>query len=160
MAATYTPIATTTLGADAASYTFSSIPSTYTDLVVICNVTCASAHTAYAQYNSDTGSNYSSTQLYGTGSGSAASYRVSSQTSALAGISDGTSVMKGNIMNYANTNTYKTILHRYSDVTSGDVEAGVNLWRSTSAINIMTISLGSGTFISGSKFTLYGILAA
>jgi hypothetical protein len=37
MAATYTPIASITLGATATSVTFSSIPSTYTDLILVMN---------------------------------------------------------------------------------------------------------------------------
>ena len=67
---TYTPIASVTLSAATSSVTFSGIPQTYTDLVVVINAG-NSGGTGYGialQCNNDTGSNYSFTQLYGTGS--------------------------------------------------------------------------------------------
>ncbi len=168
--ATYEPIATTTLGSDAASYTFSSIPSTYTDLVLIVNMQSTysgdSGNGARIQFNSDTGSNYSNTNLRGNGS-SATSYRQSSNTyiqigllpSSGGGTASGTlGVGIANIMNYANTTTYKTVLGR-TNSTSSTVEASAGLWRSTSAINSITY-FGDGNIKAGSSLTLYGIKAA
>jgi FlaG/FlaF family flagellin (archaellin) len=64
-------------------------------------------------------------------------------------------------MNYSNTTTYKTVLGR-SNVQDFRVASIVGLWRSTSAIN--TISLRSDNasynFTVGSTFTLWGIKAA
>ena len=61
--------------------------------------------------------------------------------------------------NYSNTTTYKTMLSRAN--AAGYVQARVNLWRSTSAINTIKISGQSGmTFNTGCTFTLYGILSA
>jgi hypothetical protein len=67
---TYEAIATQTLGSAAASVTFSSIPSTYTDLVLVCNFETSSNAIAgvYIQFNGDTSTNYSSTNLIGNGS--------------------------------------------------------------------------------------------
>jgi len=69
---TYTPIATTTLGSTTASYTFSSIPSTYTDLVLVVIGEAYFTSTNYintgVQFNSDTGSNYAAHYLIGNGS--------------------------------------------------------------------------------------------
>jgi len=68
MASTYEPIATTTLAAAAASYTFSSIPATYTDLVLISSCQVTNNNDAVRmQLNSDTAANYSNTQLAGNG---------------------------------------------------------------------------------------------
>jgi hypothetical protein len=70
-------------------------------------------------------------------------------------------VITSNIQNYANTTTYKTALNR-SNAASQGVEALVTLWRSTAAINSITISTDNGGSIidTGSTFSLYGIKSA
>ena len=40
MPATYEPIASTTLGSDAANVEFTSLSGTYTDLIVVCSTIC------------------------------------------------------------------------------------------------------------------------
>jgi hypothetical protein len=64
-----------------------------------------------------------------------------------------------NIQNYANTTTYKTTVER---ATADGTYTGVNLWRSTSAITVLSIISANGTasLASGSTYTLYGIAAA
>jgi hypothetical protein len=161
MASTYEKIATTTLGSAAADITFSSISSAYTDLVLIYDVTQSATSGITGLINSDTGSNYSYTQVYGTGS-SALSNTGTSQTQLSVGYSDSTTVRSIgilNFMNYSNTTTHKTVLVRNSSnfLTS----AQVNLWRNTAAINAITLKLTVGVnFSTGSNFTLYGIKAA
>ena len=162
---TYTPIATTTLGSATASYTFSSIPSTYTDLVLIVNAAITTGSSYYSvQFNSDTGSNYSATRLRGNGS-SATSGRDTSVTQiwTSSGATITTTSLENNlimnIMNYANTSTYKTVIGR-DNAASVETNAYVGLWRSTSAINTIKVSIASSTFIAGSTFTLYGLAAA
>lgn len=161
MAITYEPIATTTLGSAAASYTFSSIPSTYTDLVLVFNGTANAAGNLALQFNSDTATNYSTTILYGDGS-TAGSGRVTSQTNAnIAGTNTSNNTATISIMNYSNSTTYKTALGR--GMRSGDqVVAKVALWRSTAAITTVTVLPidGASTWSTGSTFTLYGIKAA
>ena len=77
---TYVAIATNTLGSAAASVTFSSIPGTYTDLVIVTQAISATADNVGIRFNSDSGSNYSQTWLSGNGT-SAISSRYSSSTS-------------------------------------------------------------------------------
>lgn len=155
---TYTPIATTTLGSAVSSYTFSSIPSTYTDLLIVGNGKLASDSTLAIRFNGDTGSNYSQTVLYGDGS-SSASYRESNQSSQNFALWDTVqSSFNLQLQNYANTNIYKTTLVRYGRTTSV-IGASVVLWRSNAAINSVTITGGSNLQI-GTTFTLYGIAAA
>ena len=160
MAKTYEPIATTTLGSAAASYTFSSIPGTYTDLVIIFNGSAtAGVNGVELTFNSDTTSNYSVTRLRGDGT-TASSSRDTSTTainSGLVNTDNSTSIF--NIFNYANATTFKTVLGR--GVTAGfAVQQTVGLWRKTpEAITSVTLLIGS-TFTTGSTFTLYGIKAA
>jgi len=158
MPKTYEPIATTRLTSSAATYTFTSIPSTYTDLVLVHNGSVSTAGSYYIRVNSDTGNNYSTTLIYGDGS-SGGSLRDSNTNIAWSGYNDtGQATNISNFMNYSNTSVYKTILHRSSQGTSSS--ARVSLWRSTAAINSIYIATQFGTFNPGSTFTLYGIKAA
>lgn len=164
MPSTYTPIAThTTTTSTTTSYTFSSIPSTYTDLVLVCNLKATPTDSSLvARFNGDGGSNYSVTQLYGTGS-QALSQRLSNQTEVylnFAGFPSATSTYAPtvvNLMNYSNTTTNKSFICRGGFASSGgEVDMSVGLWRSTAAINSITLYAGA-FFDTGCIFTLYGV---
>lgn len=165
MPATYEPIATTTLGSAAASYTFTSIPSTYTDLVLVCNWrnSVGAGYWGQLQFNGDTGSNYSTTVLDGNGT-SATSYRYTNDS---VGVRIGGTTTANNnpsivnIMNYSNTTTFKSQISRYSDASQA-AQAFASLWRSTAAITSIKIQIENGTanIVAGSTFTLYGIKSA
>ena len=170
MASTYTPIATYTVPSAQTSYTFTVIPSTYTDLVLVFDGNLSVSDYVWLRMGNgslDTGSNYSATRLIGNGS-SATSERSSSapyiQFSAVLNTGGNNSIMQ--FQNYANTTTYKTVLSRTNTpITSGGetgtTSASAGLWRSTSAIERIQISTYAGqTFTTGSTFTLYGIQAA
>jgi hypothetical protein len=170
MTTTYEKIATTTLGSTTSTITFSSISSAYTDLILIGSwfrVT-TSGNNVGMRLNSDSGSNYSNTNLEGNGS-SASSTRQTNDTYARIGAIQGGYTASTTeslpiiiqFNNYSNTTTKKTILSRYNQasVVTG---AAVALWRSTSAINAIELnaySPGTGQFGAGSTFTLYGIKA-
>lgn len=164
MPKTYTPIATTkTVNTTTTSVTLGSIPSTYTDLILVGNVKATGASSIVFRVNGDGGSNYSGTQLWGNGS-SASSQRLSNQSSAYLSY-DGMAYADGawgniqmHLMNYANTSTFKTILNRAVAAPLG-TDANVTLWRSTAAINSITLYSG-GYFDANCTFTLYGILKA
>jgi hypothetical protein len=157
---TYVSIAAQTLGSAAASVTFSSISSAYTDLMLVFSGTTGGADSLKCQINSDTGTNYSYTILYGDGS-SAGSVRSSSVTSLQLGTTTTSQgVIISNLQNYANTTTYKTEIST-SNQSGAQVNSSVGLWRSTSAISSVYLFLGGGgNFNAGSTFTLYGILGA
>jgi hypothetical protein len=159
---TYTPIATTTLGSSASSYTFSSISGSYTDLVLIISAknSTYNGSSGELRFNSDTGSNYSYTELAGV-SATPSSSRTSNSTSVQCFRTDinnfGISII--NVQNYSGTNTYKTVISKANLENSVRTFAG--LWRSTSAITSITIlPEGGTTFSSGCTFTLYGIAVA
>jgi hypothetical protein len=176
---TYTPIATTTLGTAVSSYTFSSIPSTYTDLILVAScqsTTSSNADTrAFVQVGNgsvDTGSNYSYTAVYGTGA-AAGSVRESSRTQIDQIVYNATAnnsefgLLTYHFFNYSNTNIYKTVMQRANQNLNSYgtryVATQVALWRSTSAIDTIKIYTGgpsAGNWSVGSTFTLYGIAAA
>ena len=162
----YEVISTQTLGSAVASVTFSSIPQTYTDFVlVVSNLSAASASNAFKmQVNSDTGNNYSCTFVEGDGTLAESGRRTSTNSFNFMDQVIGTNAYSINIinfMNYSNTTTYKTVLSRSSTAGTA-VEAAVNLWRNTNAISSFVIFFAaSGNDIqSGTVFTLYGIKAA
>ncbi len=163
MPATYEPIATTTLSSAAASITFSSISSAYTDLRIV--LTCTGSGTIYpnAILNNDTTSLYSVTALLGNGT-TASSWSGSNNSSigmTYNGLSTIPALYTLDIFSYAGS-TFKTILVTESTDKngSGDVGRLVNLYRSTSAITRVDLRGGGNNFASGTTATLYGIKAA
>jgi hypothetical protein len=159
---TYTPISSTTLSSSQTNFTFSSIPGTYTDLIIIYSAkSSTSGFDAYMRFNADAGANYSATYASGTGT-TTSSGKQSNNTGILldnygAVFTTEFNMTRINIMNYANATTYKTALIR-SDYASSGTDMNVGLWRNTAAITSITI-VGS-SFATGSTFTLYGIAAA
>lgn len=154
--ATYSLIESQTLGSATATVTFSSIPATFTDLILVIRATTISAN-YNMRFNGDTASNYSFTSLWGDGA-SAASYRSNNNTViGLTYTSSGAPMSKIQIQDYANTTTYKTALNRQDDSVNA-TGAAVGLWRSTAAINSISI-VSPGTIPSGTTFKLYGIQA-
>jgi hypothetical protein len=160
----YTPIATYTVTTAQTDYTFTSIPSTYTDLIlVIVAANGSSDIDINLRVNGDTASNYSWTSVLGTGA-SALSSRASSQSSGrignMSGSNAGSNTVIVNFFDYANTTTYKTIIARENNA-SNQVAARVNSWRKTpeaiTSISVIGQISTSATFVAGSTFSLYGI---
>lgn len=158
MPETYEPIATHTLSSSASQYIFSSIPTTYTDLVLVINAKHTSWEVFSIGFNGDTANNYSWTYILGTGSG-VETYRYTNTGSLNLGLREnGITTNIFHIMNYKNTSVFKSVLAR-ANAVSNQVRAHVGLWRSTNAINSIRIATG-GTFSTGTMFTLYGIKEA
>lgn len=166
MPATYEPIATNTLGSAAASITFSSIASTYTDLRVVIVATGSAASIGQLRFNGvSTGGTYSSTYLYGNGT----SVLSSNRTSRNGGIdffegSISTTIPTFStidIFSYAGS-TYKTCLITGSldQNGSGQTERIVGLWSSTAAITTVALVGNGMNWAAGTTATLYGIKAA
>jgi hypothetical protein len=166
---TYEPIATYTLSNSQNDIIFSSIPSTYTDLIIVFNGKSTNAGTSTngmrCRINSDSGANYSATYLTGNGSTASSSRDTSITYFECGEISqtDNTAPSQNiiHINNYANTNIYKTILC-IANTATALTRTVVAQWRSTSAINSITLSRDFGTnqIKAGSTATLYGITKA
>lgn len=166
--ATYEPIATTTV-TSATTVSFSSIPSTYTDLVCIVVAKYNLANAAYAwnfQVNSTGGTSYSETIVYGNNT-SILSTRGSGDSAfrptEICG--NGTAAftfMRLDFFSYSNTSTNKTIFRQLSSdrIGNGAVDRSAGLFRSTSAISSIQFSPFGTNYAVGSTFTLYGIKAA
>lgn len=166
----YDSIATTTVGAGGAStITFSSIPQTYTHLQIryLAKATRANVVSQPAfRFNSDTGSNYTDHYLNANGSTIAAGWDGTNTLiygSSIAGNSANANtfgVGVFDILDYTNTNKYKTVrsIGGDDDNGSGYIDFRSGLWMSTSAINTITITEAYGNnFAQYSSFALYGI---
>jgi hypothetical protein len=167
MATTYEPISTTTLGTAASTLTLSSIPGTYTDLILVASVQASTAGQGLTmQFNGDggTGSLYSNTGLRANGS-TVVSFRQTTNSNVLLSniaeppTSGAFGLYIANFLNYSNASVFKTILVR-SNSGAFATETFVDLWRNTNAITSILISISGGNIAVGSTFTLYGIKAA
>jgi hypothetical protein len=110
----------------------------------------------------DSGSNYSWHQVYGTGSGSGGTSSGASSTQMYCASLTNTTSTYGisiiDILDYANTNKYKTIraLDGLDANGSGVVDLASGSWRNTSGVDIVELR-GNGNFTQYSSFALYGI---
>jgi hypothetical protein len=154
---TYIALDKVTVGTAASTVTFSSIPSTYTDLVVVFSGIGTTTDFFSIRFNGDTGSNYALTDLYGNGS-AAFSSRQTSQTKISRNECVNQSNAIINISNYSSTAVYKTTLSRSNSASDGTF-AVAGLWRSTAAINSISLIHDGSSFATGSTFSLYGIAA-
>jgi len=166
------PLQVITVGATAtASITFSNIPATYSHLQIRGIARTNAASTAdYPQirFNSDSGSNYAHHLLYGDGSAAGAAATTSTNIISASYITgaNSTASMFGafviDVLDYANTNKYKTMraLGGADQNGSGQLRYYSGLWMSTSAINSMTITALTGSFVQYSQFALYGVKSA
>ena len=164
---TYEPISATTLVSATNTVTLSSIPQTYTDLVLVVGSvrdSTGGSSVVAVRYNGDTGANYSCTYMGASGAGGVYSGRRSSDTGMwLGGMYTNRGIFKINIFNYSNTTTNKSFLSRqdFYGTAYESVGAYVGLWRSNSAITSITVYSIDITpnFDVGTTFTLYGIRA-
>lgn len=166
MPATYEPIATTTLGSNAATITLNSIPSTFTDLHLVFVGGNNDTPWMELQFNNNTSSVYSDTEMYGNGS-TATSARQSGSTSMRIAYpinsASSPSLVELDVFQYTNTSYQKTVLSRASNDLngSGNVWVSAGLFSSTSAItSIKLIAPGANLFYAGARVSLYGIKAA
>jgi hypothetical protein len=162
----------TTLGAPAASITFSSIPSNYKGLLIVFqgrSDAAATSDVAVLQFNGDTGNNYDAQNVQGSNvTASAASSAglaiagfgtLPGANAARSGIAAAISVT---IPNYANTTFEKSFngMGGFADSTSANnvVELRSGTWRSTAAITSIKLFPNAGTnFTAGTRATLYGL---
>lgn len=165
MATTYLALATTTVGAsNAATIDFSSISSSYTDLVLLLNgrSTLSGGSGVNITFNGST-SSYTNMVLQGNGSG-ASSYSNYQRFAGLVDLSTETaSTFASNIIYIPNytSSTNKTYYVDATGENNGSTAYMVliaGLWSNTAAITSITLTPISGSFAQYSTATLYGIL--
>jgi hypothetical protein len=169
--ATYTQIgsAVTVGSGGASSIDFTSIPSTYTDLVLVLSGRGAASNVynyARLRFNGDTGNNYQMILLYGDG-GTPGTTSVNPGTSIVGGLQAGQTSTANTfsntqwyIPNYAGSTTKSVAIDAVSE---NNGTAGSNgyltaaRWTSTSAITSISLFIESATFVQYSTAYLYGV---
>ena len=167
MANTYTLIEAKTLTTTTASITFSSIPATYTDLLLkISSRNNDIYNEIHFRFNGNSGSNYSGLNLYGNGSiaQSSSSSSISSlQNLTVESVSGQTANTFGNtelyIPNYTSSNNKSVSADgvQENNATSAQAMLGAGLWAQTGAITSIEAFPSIGSFVADSTFYLYGI---
>jgi len=164
----YQSIATTTVGAGgASSVSFTGISSTYTHLQVryIARSNEGSNNNITYNFNSDTSANYSDHTIFADGS-SVSAFATANTSSPIFLALSNSSRLSGtfsagvfDLLDYANTNKYKTVrtLSGREDNSAGALLFSSGGWRSTSAITSITFAPSVGSFVQYSSFALYGI---
>ena len=170
MATTYTLINSNVLTSSAASVTFSSIPATYTDLVLRMSVRESSSSAgspSVIRFNgAGSGTNLSQTYVAGSGS-SASSNRVASFPGYLGQFQDGSATAStfGSVEIYipsylaSQSKPFSTVnIYENNSASLYYIEAIANLFSDSTAISsIEIVPYSTSTFVSGSSFYLYGI---
>lgn len=162
-------ISTITVGVGgAANITFSNIPQTYTDLLLVHNVRDSAATVdsdLFYTFNGDTANNYTTRRLFATGSSvtSDAQVGTSGMRAALPPGANATSNTFSNgsiyIPNYTGTTakTASATSVMENNATAGFPALIANIWSGTSAITSITLTVRTA-FIQNSSISLYGIL--
>lgn len=160
------------LGGAAATVTFSSIPATYKHLRLLIEArssTSATGDTVYFQANADTTLNYAVQQVYGSNATASAGQNLSAtadimEVPAATALAGESGVAECTFVNYAGTtfNKRATVINgaTVGATLSGNMYSLIKIWRwgNTAAISGLVVGLASGAnFITGSRFTLYGL---
>lgn len=162
----------TTLTTNTASVTFSSLgsyASTYQHLqirtIARTNRSGAVNDNIQIRFNADSGSNYAWHQLAGTGS-SVVSGAQTSQTYALGGITAGNSATSSAFypsvtdLLDAFESSKNTTIRTLTGLNESDREIGLRsaFWNNTASLTSIELrSLNAASFVTGSRFSLYGL---
>jgi len=156
---TYTPLATTTVAIAAASITFSNIPATYRDLIVVVEGNTVTSGRPVMRLNGDTGSNYTSVMM----AGGSSTYSATTSTTFIDPIPDysvtGKFMAVWQIMDSSATDKHKTALVRLNQ-GSTVVHATAGRWANTNAVTTVAMLTNNGALYAiGTTFSLYGVIA-
>lgn len=172
MAATYQLISNTILGSAQTTVTISSIPATYTDLLLRVsarnNASGSSNDNVYCKINNDGGANYTVGHIYGYvgssgvnlqgGSGTTTSITIyETDTSTLANTFAQAEIY---FWGYTTANSKQWIDHAVAPSNrtgTGIISWYSGRWQSGAVISSLVLTPNAGQFIAGSSFALYGI---
>jgi hypothetical protein len=166
MATTYVQIATSTaplLGS--ASFSFTSIPSTYTDLILVYSGRTSEITGTFYEVSltlNGSTSGFSAKQLYADGSSSGSSSPTTRQAGLLGNVATTSNTFCNNQIYFSNYAGSANKSYSVNSVTENNAATSyisilAGLWSNTAAISSMSIAPTSGNFVQYSTATLYGI---
>lgn len=160
------------MSASAASFDFTSLPSQFAHLLIVVygrGDTVAVNTTILCRFNNDTAANYDTERGYNVGTTTNTPQETLADTAAHIGSIPAASAPAGlagmsrvDIAGYAATTFQKAVVSAgayKTATTTGSLVADqyASFWRSTAAINRVTILPVAGNFIAGSRCTVYGL---
>jgi hypothetical protein len=164
---TFTLIASSTVGSGgAASIDFSSIASTYTDLVIKYSLRNSIDESWASLKLNNSSANFSQKWLQGNGSSAASGSNSNGTYMVLSNPSTTTASTFTNgeiyFTNYtaSSNKSFGSDFVTENNATLGYVEISANLWSNTAAINQITITALTGSFVQYSTAYLYGIVSS
>ena len=168
MANTYKLISSYTATGAVTSISFSSIPATYTDLLIMGSLRNSAADTntdTVLTFNSNT-SSYSGRRLAGNGSSASSDTQGAANGYYFSLTGEGTNwtastFSNGSIYipNYTSSNnkSISTDAVAENNATAASAQLAAGLWSNSAAITSITLTSGNGNFVQYSTATLYGI---
>ena len=158
-------IADVTVATPQASVEFTSIPSGYTDLKVVCSLRSTGTSTDTALTFNGSTTSFTNRRLYSDGS---TVYSDTSITNAISNTLMSASTYTANtfgngefyVPNYAGSNNKSVSADGVSEnnATNALMMMTAGLWSNTAAITSVKVATTSGSFAAGSTVTLYGVL--
>lgn len=164
-----TKIQTITVGSGgAASIDFTSIPGTYTDLMIVYSLRATSGgpYNLTSRFNGDSGANYFFRHFYGNGAAVGNNYNASGETSLQSGVVNGAGDTANTfsngqmyIPNYAGSSSKSVSVDAVTENNGTTAYPSLFAGRTTATAAITSITLFAGAnFAQYSTATLYGIL--
>jgi hypothetical protein len=173
MPTTYTKIALVTLGSNQTTVTISSIPQTFTNLLLKCNMrgtTSSSYQSINMTFNGDGSNVYSMTGIQsiaaagdtiGITAGVGSSSSITNGSTANAAVANTYSITDISILNYISTSLAKQITINSiteNNTNNANITQQAHCFNSTNAISSISFTPSSGQFATGSTFYLYGLV--
>jgi hypothetical protein len=154
---TFDLISSTTSSGSASTVTLGSIPSTYTDLELHCNLIPSTTLNYYVRVNGSSATTY---RMMLTGSVGTSDYQ-SGQTAWIMPSATGTGnvCLRITLDNYSNTAAEKSGTYQLNR-NATTIEYGALMRVNTEAISSVSITTSTGNFTDGSTFHLYGIASS
>ena len=171
--ATYNLLASTVLSTGQGTITFSSIPATYTDLVLRFSARSATADvqdTVYVRFNSNTSLVYSRTRVQGNGATITSANNSSTDTVQFTG---GTTGATATANTFGSSEVYVpsylapqfkqigVVNTQETNATTAYMGFTAGLWQNTTPVTSINLTLASNDgvtqFVAGSSFYLYGV---
>jgi len=155
---TYTPLATVTLGTAASSVTFSSIPATYRDLILVFVGVFSTAQNPTVRFNGDTTTSYSLVRMLNDGNTPISSANTENSLYVGNALTTTPAQIQVQLMDYSTTDKHKTALvnHSIGGTTTMRI---ADRWANTAAVTTISWSVATGTMNAGTTLNLYGVIA-
>lgn len=166
-----TAIATVTLQAATPTVTFSGIPNTYRDLILVSKIRSSrpsSDSDLFIQFNGDTSSNYTYVRMLGRSSGANSAANINGtdkidlgQVPGASATSEEFALTMCEILDYSSTDKHKSVITRANAPGSTSVVGRhAGRWaNSANAISSIKIYSNLGSLVESSTFALFGRIA-